>query len=177
MPTYSGLRGDGAQPLASLQSKCPRQRCCAKGEGSRARGAPRGAGRRRERAVWWAALTCLRQSHRAEGFAVSWCGQEGAACHPGGARWLGPGSVGPCKCWERRGHRDAGFSHTQKSPLPGGSDKVDLGLDLAEENSFPSPCTPGVQLPSRGGRRRGGGPEMPHTQSPVSPLPVEAGQG
>lgn len=58
MPTAMGLHGDAAQPLSSLQSKCPRQRCWqGEGAGQGHPGVQGGGGT--------AALTCLRESRGA----------------------------------------------------------------------------------------------------------------
>lgn len=61
MPMNVGLRGDGAQPLASLQSKCPRQRQCARGKGAGPRGHPGAQGRR------WGGLDVVGCPHLPEG--------------------------------------------------------------------------------------------------------------
>jgi len=70
--------------------------------------------------VWWAALTCLRESHRAQGVAVSWCGQEGPAGHPGGHTVAGSQLGGTLQGLEEEGVQGCGFYPHLEVPSPAG---------------------------------------------------------
>lgn len=83
------------------------------GGGSRAEGTPRGAGRRWEGSAWWAALSCPRESHRA----VSWCGQEGPAYHPGGCMVAGSQLGGTLQELEGEGAQGHRFYPHAEVPL------------------------------------------------------------
>lgn len=69
MPTKVGLQGDVAQPLASLQSKCPKQSCCVRGRagGARVKGET-GEGLPTELRICSVVVFCSQQP----GLGVSW---------------------------------------------------------------------------------------------------------
>lgn len=95
----------------------------------------------------------------------------------GRARRLGPSSVGFCESWKRRGHRDAGFTPTQKSPL-----LAELAKWTWDPIYFNGPCirkliplslSSGLRLPLLYAGRRGGSGDAPYAV-PCLPPPCRA---
>lgn len=76
MPMKVGLQGDAAQPLSSLQSKCPKKSCCVRGRAGGARvWGEAGAGLPTELRVCSVLVFCSRQP----GLGVSWLVGKGGS--------------------------------------------------------------------------------------------------
>lgn len=84
MPMKVGLQGDVAQPLSSLQSKCPKKSCCVRGRAGGAR-------------VW------------GEAGASAAHGAEGLLCP--GVLFIAARAWGVPAYWKRREQKDVSFTH------------------------------------------------------------------
>ena len=168
--------------MHSLSPRCKvsaQGRDAVQGGREQGRGGTQGCG---EGSVWWAALACLRESHTAEGFAVSWCGREGCAGCPGVCTVAGSQLGGTLQELEEEGAQRCRFCPrwpTQKSPLPAELAKRARDLIYSDgpciRKFIPLSLPSGLQLPSLGAGRRGTSGDAPYP-APCPP-PGEAGQG